>query len=586
MNGNAAAQSFVPSPIRHILSPSPKKFLPFRYIVFGINDQVIKKNVNLTLLNLRSRFSFPITQPEIKHFMKKTPKAIQKAVAPYGYFRSQTQMQLVKTSEGWFATFYVNLGPALPIRSVHVEIKGQGETDPKYIAFLRKLPLKVGDRLQTDTYNNVKATIYDIATDHGYFHAKMIQSQIRINLVKYYARIIIIFDTGKRFRFGPTTFTKTPFYDSFLHRYLSYKEGDYFDGREVEKTQLGLVRSNYFRQALLTPEINKAANGYVPIKTSLILRKRRAYIFGVGYGTDTGIRGTLGYSIRRIGHEGHRFHTILRGSQYNSSLTAKYIIPGWHPANQLFTIGAGASYMNQSTGTANNGKFAIIYTILSNHWNNSFTLGYLYEKYQLSSLPPAIQNLSTSLVMPTYETKYTNTNHKTQPTKGITTSLQLTGAAKDALSQTNFFQATFHLNTLYTIRKTKTRFLFRTDLGHTDIANIDNLPLSLQLFAGGAQSVRGYGYNSIGIYGTNNPGRNQVVASTEIQQRIYGAFYLAGFIDAGVVGNNNIFQHINAGSGPGIAWISPIGTIELTVAEAFTQLNKPWTIQFTMGTAI
>ena len=158
--------------------------------------------------------------------------------------------------------------------------------------------------------------------------------------------------------------------------------------------------------------------------------------------------------------------------------------------------------------------------------------------------------------------------------------LQLTGADKNIFSETNFFQATFSLKTLYTIEKTKTRLLFRSDLGHTVIGNLFQLPLSLQLFAGGSHSVRGYGYNTIG------PGRNLVAASTEIQQRIIGSLYLAGFIDAGVVGNQNIFNHINAGAGPGIAWISNIGTLELTVANAFTQSNQPWTIQFTMGASL
>ena len=92
--------------------------------------------------------------------------------------------------------------------------------------------------------------------------------------------------------------------------------------------------------------------------------------------------------------------------------------------------------------------------------------------------------------------------------------------------------------------------------------------------------MRGYGYNSIG------PGRNLVVASAEIQQRIYGSFYLTGFVDSGVVGNQNIFHHINVGTGPGFAWISSIGTIELTIANAFTQANTPWSLQFTMGTAL
>jgi len=35
--------------------------------------------------------------------------------------------------------------------------------------------------------------------------------------------------------------------------------------------------------------------------------------------------------------------------------------------------------------------------------------------------------------------------------------------------------------------------------------------------------------------------------------------------------------------GPGIVWLSPIGMLEITVANAISQPNHPWVIQFTMG---
>ncbi len=552
----------------------------FQYVVTGIDNSVIKKNVNLTLQNFRSNLHVPMTWIDRQEFNRKAPELIQKAVEPYGYFRSQVKSTMTKTPQGWVDALTVTLGPALPITQIQIEVQGSGKNNPVFEKFLKLLPLHVNEPLQTEQYENIKTDLYNIATRLGYFDAQMVKSQIRINLQKYHAKIIIIFQTGARYRFGPTTFSSSPFHVRFLNRFLEYKQGEYYDAEKIEKTQEGLIAGNYFTQVLIKPEPKNAVNGYVPIHISIIPRKKKAYTLGLGYGTDTGIRGTLGFSLRRIGHDGHRFHTLMRASPNNSSLTAKYIIPGFHPARDQFNIAAGVSNMSQSTGSARNAKFGASYIISRTHWKNSLTLAYLTERYNIVNLPIT----STQLVYPTLETRYTQKDHKTHPTRGIVIEAQLTGASQKVLSETSFTQIVMHLHTLYTIKKTQTRLLFRSDLGYTNIANLVRLPLSLQLFAGGERSVRGYGFNAIGANG--GPGRNLVVGSTEIQQKIVGAFYLAGFVDAGVVGNQDLFHHINVGSGPGIAWVSPIGAMELTVAEAITQPNKPWTIQFTMGAPI
>ncbi|OGT41857.1 MAG: hypothetical protein A3F13_03760 [Gammaproteobacteria bacterium RIFCSPHIGHO2_12_FULL_40_19] len=552
------------------------RYLPLRYEFTGITDKKIQANVNTTLENFRNTLHFPLTQRDLQHFYRKAPVFIKMAVEPYGYFRSQVQSQLIKTQKVWIARFFVTLGPPLRIKSTQIQIQGAGSTDPKFQEWETHLPFQVGQPLETEQYENAKLHLYNIATRRGYFDAKVVKKQIAINLKSYYATIIIIYDTGPRYRFGPTTFSETPFYDRFLKRFLTYHEGEYYDATKLEASQEGLLSSNYFNQ--VTPKVNtKNATPYTaPIRMELIPRKSKTYTLGLGYGTDTGIRGTVGLTLRQLGHEGHRFQTLLRASPKNSSLVAKYTIPGFNPAKDHFTIGAGLSNMEQSTGNANNAKFGVTYTYLSKHWKNSLALAYLNEHYNIANLP----NTSTQLVYPTFDTKYINADNPKRLHKGISLEIQLAGADKNLLSQTSFFQSQLHLKTLYTIERTKTRLLFRSDYGYTNIANLNSLPLSLQLFAGGSRSVRGYGYNSIG------PGRNLVVASTEIQQRVYGSFYLAGLVDAGVVANQDIFHHINVGTGPGLAWISTIGTIELTVANAFTQSNKPWSYQFTMGTPL
>lgn len=74
----------------------------------------------------------------------------------------------------------------------------------------------------------------------------------------------------------------------------------------------------------------------------------------------------------------------------------------------------------------------------------------------------------------------------------------------------------------------------------------------------------------------------------EIQQRIFGQWYLCGFFDVGNVTDGNPFNPKNLfeGLGPGIAWLSPVGVVEITFANAISKSNKPWLLQFTIGPSL
>lgn len=557
---------------------STRRHIPLHYQIDGLNEPALKKNVDLTIQNFRSRLHVPITQTDIAHFCVKAPKLIHEALAPYGYFRSTTTCTATQSKNGWMIYLNVNKGPPIPITAIHLQILGAGAYDKKFIDWQKNFPLKVGEALNTQKYEDAKTKLYNIKTKHGYFKAKMVESKIEVNLITYHASITIIFDTGPRFRFGKTDYNKTPFHEKFLNKFLTYHEGEYYDAKKLEETQTGMVSGGFFNQVLIKPIPANAVDDMVPIQINLIPRKSREYTFGLGYGTDTGARATANITLRQFGGQGNRFQTIMRASQTNSSFLMKYLIPGFNPATDLFTILAGASTMQQTTGNGRNVTAGLQYSMAQTNWKETYSLAYLAEHYDFTNLPYT----STALVYPSINVKYIRTDNPSHIRKGVSVQLMLNGASKNILSQTSFTQEVLHFHSLYTVRKTHTRFLLRSDMGHTSISNLYSLPLSLQLFAGGANSVRGYSYNSISPGG----GRNLLVGSFEMQQRLFGAIYGAGFFDAGAVGNQSFLQQFNLGAGPGLAWISTIGTIELTYAKALTLRGQPWTIQFTMGSTL
>ena len=201
------------------------RYFPLRFEITGIPEAKADKNAMTALQNLRSGLTFPFNQQEIQRFYEKAPAAIQTAILPYGYFRSNVQGTLIKTDRFWVASFHVVPGPELPITSVQIDIHGAGSHDPAFLTWKKNVPLQIGKPLKTQTYENVKTTLRNLAIRRGYFDSKLIKSQIQINLAHYHAHVIIIFDTGKRYRIDETIYSKSLFHEKFLHRFMQYEKG-------------------------------------------------------------------------------------------------------------------------------------------------------------------------------------------------------------------------------------------------------------------------------------------------------------------------------------------------------------------------
>jgi translocation and assembly module TamA len=186
-------------------------------------------------------------------------------------------------------------------------------------------------------------------------------------------------------------------------------------------------------------------------------------------------------------------------------------------------------------------------------------------------------------LIPSFFLTRTESDDPLRPTKGYQFSFSLRGADKHVThGNHSFAQARVDFKGLYSLTDSQ-RILVRSSLAKTYINQIQNLPLSLQYYAGGAHSVRGYGYQDIG------PGKSFAVASAEFQQRIMGNFFLAAFYDIGSV-SRHFFKELKRSPGVGIVYLTPIGDIELDVAfpldrNPSTRKKHP-RLQFSIGSEI
>ena len=103
-------------------------------------------------------------------------------------------------------------------------------------------------------------------------------------------------------------------------------------------------------------------------------------------------------------------------------------------------------------------------------------------------------------------------------------------------------------------------------------SSISETPPDLLFTTGGGGSVRGYGFNNIGIrnnLGEITGGRSLLEGSIEIRQRFGESFGAVAFLDAGTIGENSydaFSGDLKIGAGVGLRYYTGLGAIRLDIA--------------------
>ena len=111
---------------------------------------------------------------------------------------------------------------------------------------------------------------------------------------------------------------------------------------------------------------------------------------------------------------------------------------------------------------------------------------------------------------------------------------------------------------------------------------VTELPNLYRFKAGGNQSVRGYGFETLDDNGVGS--NNVFTASAEAEFHILEDWSVAAFIDVGNAFNNWSTPDLKLGTGLGIRWYSVIGALRLDVAQGWALEGNPWRIHLSIGT--
>ena len=527
------------------------------FTIIGIKNKAALDNIESALKNLKQLHLDDNTDHRaIRSIYQEAPKAIDAALKPFGFFKPTIQSQQRRAGKRWFFTFTVKPGIRSRVGAVRVTLQGAGKTDKRFGHLLQNLPIKSHQFFELGRFNQTSAALFELAANRGYFSAKLTTKKITVNLIKHQVNVDLTFNTGPRSRFGQTTFNKTPLNIHFLRKFLAYKTHHFYNANRIQTTQNNFNDTTYFSQVMVNPRIETNQQQEItPVDIKLVMRKRREYLFGLGYGTDTGPRGTLGARYNWLNQWGQYANLNAQGSMVNYSVVAGYHFPWPDPTRDLVSLLAGFGHLDIAKGVSTNQKISLVYRHSYEKWIISHSVNLLNEQYDIDGLPKTDARMLYFNANATY---FSTSNH-INPKNGYRIIFDLSGTPKTLSSTQGFVQGKFNIKWVHMLLK-NTQFMTRFTYANTLIPNINNLPLSLQLLAGGTQSVRGYGFQSIG------PGHQMVTGSFELRQRLFSQLYLAGFYDYGNVTDTKILPDLKRSAGTGLLFRSPVGIIQAGVA--------------------
>lgn len=505
-----------------------------------------------------------LSDAQVKRLHAQAPADIREALQPFGWYSPEIDAELEGSAPDWTARYRIRLGPPTKIVSIDTRFDGEGADFEPLADRLKRAPLRLDERLDHGRYEATKKRMSDAAFANGFLDAHWTESQLRVEPELHAAHVLLHMDTGRRYYFGPVRIEQQGLRPDVIDRYIEIREGTVFDPQQLLDLQFRLSDLGYFDSIDIQPQREQTdAEQRVPILINTTPRARTKYDVGVGYGTDTGARLSLGTTWRRLNSYGHTLTTDFRLSEIKNTLTGEYRIPLGSEPDESLSFKATAE--NEKLDAGDTLKY-VLGTSLNRSpgdWQRRLYLEYTHEESEFGDT-----FTTADLMTPGVSFTRTKADDPIYTRRGLYLFTDVHGAVHNLLSSTSFLQASVLLRGIYSPLR-RLRLIGRTEIGYSLVEQFGELPASQRFYAGGDQSVRGYSYQSIGPRNDDGEvigGRFLNVYSAEAEYRVLENWGAAVFIDTGGV-DDRPNPALQTGVGVGVRYRAPIGSLQLDLAH-------------------
>ncbi len=497
--------------------------------------------------------------------MRRTRQEVADLLATEGYFRPEVRLE--RQARGrWRLT--VEPGTRATISEVRIDFEGHltepGAERERRRALLREdWALPVGQPFRQADWDAAKQRLLDGVALRDYAAARIAASRAEVDPERASVRVTVTVDSGPPFVLGPIVVTgidRLP--ASFIERHGTLQPGERFDQERLLAFQGLLQNAPQFASVVVDIERDPALAAAVPVRVQVTEASSRHLSFGGGYSTNTGARVEVNWRDVNLRGRGWELSTGLRIEQLRQSMYADVFFPPAR-AGHRYSVGAlintsdieGLRTTVQAVGATRSRQRGDIETAIA--------LRYQHESLRPEGLRASSRNALTA----NWSWIQRKVDDVLDPRTGYVLHVELGGGARAALSDQDFFRS-YGRYVHYQPVGERDVFIARAELGATLAERRDGIPQDFLFRTGGAQSVRGYPFQSLGVQegGAVLGGRFLGTASAEYVRWFRPQWGVAAFVDAGDAADDRASLDIKLGYGLGARWRSPAGPLALDLA--------------------
>ena len=193
---------------------------------------------------------------EIDRLRRRARDATLAALATQGYFTPVVTLDAGTDVGGETWDIAIQPGKRAVVKSVDLNFTGR-VTRPEYAQRIEELrknwSLPAGQPFINSEWNKAKSALLDAVSSRDFMLAHMSASDAVVHADSAEVHLAVTIDSGPLVRMGPLNtqgLRRVP--DSLVRRYVRYDEGDTYSQEKLEAWQQGLQATSFFRGAFVT----------------------------------------------------------------------------------------------------------------------------------------------------------------------------------------------------------------------------------------------------------------------------------------------------------------------------------------------
>ena len=515
-----------------------------------------------------------------------------------GYYEAVVSYDLSidEPRKGITAQVTIDEGQPVYVRELSLSLQDQPALSSLLETVRPSLALQEGAIFNEEHYQQSEATIRTFFLDQHYGRVK-IQRSAHVIHDQHAARVQYMIEAGPPTTFGETTVEGTRLVDpNIILRELRYKAGDPFTTKAITDAQKRITKLDLFSSVRFVPQESPANPSIIPLQVRVIEKPFREWKLGVGYGTEDQVRGLVYWRHNNWFGGGRRFEIKAKVSILTREIEVNFFQPYVFGTLNRFSLTFRPQQLNEPSYLLNSTR---LQPRLERDFGTTVTgfVAYRLEYDRLNDVEEATKRELREFVRKgvlsglSIGGVWNTTDNPLDATQGNFFSMLAEQVGGPLGGDFNFLKLVWearHYRKIYT----DTILAGRLKLGVADpVSHHDEVPLFERFYAGGANSVRGYGRYRLGPISTSNDpvgGRSVIEGSLELRYRYSDQIGTAAFIDFGQVSKRTLsipIDDLRFSLGFGVLYTTPIGPLRLDLGFPLDppRDDQPWQIHFSIG---